>query len=343
MTQLVDDILFLSELEQGREVVALGFTEIAPYVHELYGESRERALRAELALEADVPEGLSCRCGPACCCVVLGNLLDNSLRYAGRGATFRITAAPGGETSCSRCPTTAPASIPPTCRACSSASSARPLAHHARHGPRARDRQAHHQRGRRHRRGRRQPRRGHPLPLRPARAAHGGTPDLRRRAADSMRKCRATSSTSSSSAWRRRSRSRGSSSAGAALVGQRALPARRRPGRRGDRVRRRGRRPLPRPAAGHRGPARAADAGRRRPAARAGDAARQSPSRAHGRLLRDDRQADEALAEPDLGRLARRGLRGRRRARRGDDPRGARVVRRRATSRAPRCWSTSTS
>ena len=51
MTQLVDDILFLSELEQGREVVALGFTELAPYVGELYELSRERALRAELTLE----------------------------------------------------------------------------------------------------------------------------------------------------------------------------------------------------------------------------------------------------------------------------------------------------
>ena len=57
MTQLVDDILFLSELEQGREVVALGFTEIAPYVDDVFEESRERALRAELELESDVPAG----------------------------------------------------------------------------------------------------------------------------------------------------------------------------------------------------------------------------------------------------------------------------------------------
>jgi signal transduction histidine kinase len=98
MTQLVDDILFLSELEQGREVVALGFTEIAPYVDELYAESRERALRAELSLERDVPAGLVLPIRPRMLLVVLGNLLDNALRYAGRGATFRIAARQEGDT-----------------------------------------------------------------------------------------------------------------------------------------------------------------------------------------------------------------------------------------------------
>jgi two-component system, OmpR family, phosphate regulon sensor histidine kinase PhoR len=98
MTQLVDDILFLSELEQGREVVALGFTELAPYVDELYEETRERALRAELALERDVPAGLVVPLRPRMVLVLLGNLLDNALRYAGRGATFRISARQEGDT-----------------------------------------------------------------------------------------------------------------------------------------------------------------------------------------------------------------------------------------------------
>jgi signal transduction histidine kinase len=97
MTQLVDDILFLSELEQGREVVALGYTELMPYVDELYAESRERALRAELALEHDVPAGLVVPLRPRMLVVVLGNLLDNALRYAGRGATFRIAGHQDGD------------------------------------------------------------------------------------------------------------------------------------------------------------------------------------------------------------------------------------------------------
>jgi signal transduction histidine kinase len=92
MTQLVDDILFLSELEQGREVVALGFTEVAPYVEDLYETNRERALRAELGLERDVPAGIVVPMRPRMLVVLLANLFDNALRYAGRGATFRITA-----------------------------------------------------------------------------------------------------------------------------------------------------------------------------------------------------------------------------------------------------------
>ena len=92
MTQLVDDILFLSELEQGREVVALGFTEIAPYVAELFEGNRERALRAELSLESDVPAGIVVPMRPRMLVVLLANLFDNALRYAGRGATFRVSA-----------------------------------------------------------------------------------------------------------------------------------------------------------------------------------------------------------------------------------------------------------
>jgi len=97
MTQLVDDILFLSELEQGREVVALGFTELEPYVSEIFEATRERALRAELALEQDVPAGIVVPMRPRMLLVLLGNLLDNALRYAGRGATFRVSARLEGD------------------------------------------------------------------------------------------------------------------------------------------------------------------------------------------------------------------------------------------------------
>ena len=124
MTQLVDDILFLSELEQGREVVALGFTEIAPYVDELFEESRERALRAELALESDVPAGIVVPMRPRMLLVLLGNLLDNSLRYAGRGATFRIAARLRGRHGRARGLRRRRRRRPETSRACSSASSA---------------------------------------------------------------------------------------------------------------------------------------------------------------------------------------------------------------------------
>ena len=52
MTELVDDVLFLSELEQGREVVALGDTEAAPVLRDLVAELSERAELAGLTLDA---------------------------------------------------------------------------------------------------------------------------------------------------------------------------------------------------------------------------------------------------------------------------------------------------
>src|SRR5207253_6935647 len=45
MTELVDDILFLSELESGRAVVGLGSTRVAPIVEEVLAALRPRAER----------------------------------------------------------------------------------------------------------------------------------------------------------------------------------------------------------------------------------------------------------------------------------------------------------
>ena len=113
---------------------------------------------------------------------------------------------------------------------------------------------------------------------------------------------------------------------------------------RGDRVRRRDRRDLRRHPARHRGAARAADAGRGRPAARARAAALEPPPRAHGRLLRDDREARSKLVAGCRARArARRRVRGHGRAGRGDDPRRARLFRgaRRRSRRARSSSSTS--
>jgi len=92
MTELVDDILFLSELEQEREVVALGDTEAAPVLRELVAELAERAelggLRLELRIEDDA---IHVPLRRRMLRLVAENLLENSLRYAGEGATCAVT------------------------------------------------------------------------------------------------------------------------------------------------------------------------------------------------------------------------------------------------------------
>ena len=92
MTELVDDILFLSELEQDREVVSLGDTEAAPVLRELVAELSERAELAGIALDLRVEgEGLHLPLRRRMLRLVAENLLVNVIRYAGEGATCTVS------------------------------------------------------------------------------------------------------------------------------------------------------------------------------------------------------------------------------------------------------------
>jgi signal transduction histidine kinase len=92
MSELVDDVLFLSELETGRTVVALGPTEIAPVVAEVVGTLTPAAERAAVAIETDVAPGLAVPIRPRMLRVVLENLITNAIRYAGDGARVAVAA-----------------------------------------------------------------------------------------------------------------------------------------------------------------------------------------------------------------------------------------------------------
>jgi two-component system phosphate regulon sensor histidine kinase PhoR len=98
MTELVDDVLFLSELEQGREVVSLGVTEAAPVLRDVVSELSERAELAGLTLKLVIEdEEIEISLRRRMLRLVAENLLENSLRYAGEGATCTVTLARAGD------------------------------------------------------------------------------------------------------------------------------------------------------------------------------------------------------------------------------------------------------
>jgi signal transduction histidine kinase len=85
--ELIDDVLFLGELETGREVVALGSTEAQPIVEEVAASFADRADHAEIALEVKAESGVELPLRPRMLRVVLENLLANAIRYAGPAST----------------------------------------------------------------------------------------------------------------------------------------------------------------------------------------------------------------------------------------------------------------
>ena len=96
--ELIDDVLFLGELETGREVVALGSTEAQPIVEEVVASFEDRASHAEIALEVRAGNGVELPLRPRMLRVVLENLLANAIRYAGPGSSciVEVAATPDG-------------------------------------------------------------------------------------------------------------------------------------------------------------------------------------------------------------------------------------------------------
>jgi signal transduction histidine kinase len=88
MDELIDDVLFLSELETGREVVSLGATQAAPVLRAVVTELAERSERAGVALELAIDdEELLLPLRARMLRIVVQNLAENALRHAGEGAT----------------------------------------------------------------------------------------------------------------------------------------------------------------------------------------------------------------------------------------------------------------
>lgn len=93
MAELVDDVLFLSELETGRAVVALGSTRAIPVIEEVLARHREASDRAAVMLRAAGDRDTELPLRPRMLRVIVDNLAQNAIRYAGPGAalTFSVT------------------------------------------------------------------------------------------------------------------------------------------------------------------------------------------------------------------------------------------------------------
>jgi len=89
--ELIDDVLFLGELETGREVVSLGRTRALPVVDEVLGGLADRAAHAQVELSAHVAAEIELPLRPRMLRVVLENLVANAIRYAGPGARCTVT------------------------------------------------------------------------------------------------------------------------------------------------------------------------------------------------------------------------------------------------------------
>jgi signal transduction histidine kinase len=90
--ELIDDVLFLSELETGREVVALGKAEACPVLEEVAAAVRDRAARAGIEVVVECEPGVELPLRQRMLRVIAENLAENAIRYAGEGTTFALRA-----------------------------------------------------------------------------------------------------------------------------------------------------------------------------------------------------------------------------------------------------------
>jgi signal transduction histidine kinase len=95
--ELIDDVLFLGELETGREVVSLGHSLAQPIVEEVVAGFADRADNAQVAINVRVDDRVELPLRPRMLRVVLENLLANAIRYAGPGTACTIEASKSEE------------------------------------------------------------------------------------------------------------------------------------------------------------------------------------------------------------------------------------------------------
>ena len=94
---LIDEILFLSELESGKEIVSLGHTNALPVLESVIESLDDAATRAGVVLRAEGDDTVDLPLRPRMLRMLVKNLAENAIRYAGHGATFTISIRRSGE------------------------------------------------------------------------------------------------------------------------------------------------------------------------------------------------------------------------------------------------------
>jgi two-component system, OmpR family, phosphate regulon sensor histidine kinase PhoR len=92
---LIDEILFLSELESGNEIVSLGTTAAVPVLREVADSVDDAAARAGVTVDVTGDETVTVPLRPRMLRIVAENLAENAIRYAGHGARFAFEMTPG--------------------------------------------------------------------------------------------------------------------------------------------------------------------------------------------------------------------------------------------------------
>jgi two-component system phosphate regulon sensor histidine kinase PhoR len=95
--ELIDEVLFLSELESGTRVVSLGAVAVKPKLEAVMSDLEDRASRAGVALAVEGDQAIELAIRPRMIRVVAQNLAENAIRYAGPGATFTLAVERDGD------------------------------------------------------------------------------------------------------------------------------------------------------------------------------------------------------------------------------------------------------
>jgi signal transduction histidine kinase len=94
---LIDEVLFLSELESGKEIVSLGHTAALPVLEQVVADLAGAAERAGVELRATGDPEVDVPLRPRMLRMVAENLAENAIRYAGHGSHFTLSIQRAGE------------------------------------------------------------------------------------------------------------------------------------------------------------------------------------------------------------------------------------------------------